>query len=231
MKLTVKPAMKPNFKNTSVVLLAVLLCLGFQNCSKVQFAATDGSLIGKAGGQGDGLDDVNFPEDEDLDEELVDNDDDDDGVDNLDDVDGSACELYSTAVIDGGVRGVDVKIHKFRGDLVIAESQTLDLTNIRGSVYAKTVDATHLRNIRGGLCLVGETLGKLNNHRGNIEIIGAATESINNTRGTMVINGGSIASIHNHRGSIIFKNGATLLGEISNHRGEIIGIDQVVAGP
>ena len=225
-----KPTMKPNFKNTSIVLLAMLFCLGFQNCSKVNFAAMDNGLVSKTGAQGDGLDDVDFPEDEQLDPTLNDDDDDNDGDDNIVDVDGSACEQFAASSEADGINGVDVKIHKWRGNLYVTESQTLDLTNIRGSVYAKTVDASHLRNIRGGLCLVGDSLDKLNNHRGNIEIIGAETTSINNTRGTMIINGGHVALISNHRGDIIFKNGATH-GEIRNHKdGTVSELPAALAG-
>ena len=204
-------------KRSSVLLIALLMFVGFQNCSKVRFAATDGSFASKSG-LGDGLEDVDFPEDEELDPELLDdgddetpvtNNDDDDSTDDNDDIAQSDCQAFASSQVEG-INGVDVKIRKRRGDLVVSASQTLDVSNTRGSVFAKTIDAKHLRNMRGSLCLVGESLDKLNNHRGNIEIIGAHTGSIVNTRGTLIINGGSVDVVREHEGDIILLNGATI---------------------
>lgn len=188
-------------------MMALVIFVGFQNCSKVNFAATDGSLVGKTGGLGDGLEDVDFPEDE-----VV------DPVTNIDEVEG-ACEAFAADADAIGIERQNVVIRKHRGALSIADSQSLELSNIRGAVQAKTAEAGHLRNMRGDLCLVGNiesaTLDQLNNHRGHIEIIGIYSKVLNNTRGTLIINGGSVDLINNHRGNIILKNGATV-GEIRN---------------
>lgn len=209
--------MKVETISTSVILITLVTLAGFQNCSKVNFTAT-GDLTGKTGR----LSDTEFPKDEPVTvittEDPVTN---DDAIPNIENLEGD-CATFAAGTLEiEGISQSSVVIHKHEGTLVIKDSDTLDLTNIRGIVMAKTRDADHLRNMRGDLCLVGgseaASLGHLNNHRGNIEIIGMQTAKINNTGGTLVINGGSVDLIINHEGDIILKNGASV-GEIREHK-------------
>lgn len=211
---------------TSILVMALVMFAGFQNCSKVNFAA-DENALNKS--QGDGLEDVDFPIDEPLDPDLVntpmpsptplqDNE------DPVPPSSGSDCAKFAAGEDVEASRtlsGVNVRIRKHRGSLTVAQSETLELSNIRGVVYARTSEARHLRNMRGGLCLVADSLMHLNNHRGNVEIIGAQISSINNTRGTLILDGSSIDRLSNHRGNIILRNGAQI-GELVNIRGDII---------
>ena len=190
---------------TSIVLVAFLTFVGFQNCSRVNFAPMEESLTGKAG-LGDGLEDADFPEDE---------------ISNPVDAPNRAnCQSFANNLNDSDFDLVisqdTVSIHKFRGSLKIADSNFLDLTNIRGMVFARTTSSKHLRNMRGDLCLVGNqdaSLEYLNNHRGNIEFVGVNVARTNNTRGTIVVNGGHVDLISNHCGNVIKENGGTV-GEI-----------------
>lgn len=203
-----------------VIFFGLMTALGFQNCSKVQFGS-NGTELSSNKVQATGLEDSNFPADEPLDPTLVAgdgggivNNETPGATPNPDDppaASGTDCEKFAAAESGADViKGASIVIHKYRGDLKI-DAGSLDLSNIRGNVFAKADSAKHLRNMRGGLCLVRASLDHLNNHRGDIELINVQAGFINNTRGTLTINGGHVDKICNHKdGDVVLLNGATV---------------------
>ncbi len=215
-----------------VWVILVSLALVFQNCSQVEFAASESPPRQSLGDLYD------------LDEESFDRIYDENNPEEKDWLKarcfrrGSASDISALSpeapVLDLlGLRGFHIfrearrlSAENIRGVLLVGLAAEVDyVVDLRGKLHLNAQRVDLVEKTRGPVCLSAQSVGSLENMRGPIKILGSAAagertrvETITNTRGLLILDQVDVGRLENHRGVIVLK-GDSVIESLSDHRG------------
>lgn len=107
--------------------------------------------------------------------------------------------------------------------LGVGDDATIDLIqNTSGSILACNIDISTIGTTSGNITLVGGTIGNITGqHAGSISIYNGNIGSIKESSGSVHVTNGNIGSVTNMSGAIRIESG-TITGSVTNHSGAII---------